>query len=59
MKFLSLITLSALLTVTSCSHFKKSCCKDKEATSCSKDECKKSEDKKEDCAGDSCKKKTN
>lgn len=60
MKFLTLITLGALLSVTSCSHFKKSCCKNKEETCCSKDSCKKMEEKKDQgCAGESCMKKNN
>lgn len=74
MKLLSLLTLSALLTVTACSHHKKSCCdhKSKEQMSCTKDKCDKpccdkekkcadgscTKEEKKMCEGDSCKKKS-
>jgi hypothetical protein len=71
MKLLSYLTLSALLTISACSHGPKSCCAKKDAVSCTKDDCQKaccSKDKKcsdgsctkdeKACAGESCKKKS-
>jgi hypothetical protein len=74
MKLLSLVTLTAMLSLTACSHHKKSCCADKgAATSCTKEDCKKAccdkdkkcadgsctkTDKKACCSGESCEKKS-
>lgn len=55
MKLLSLLTLTALLSITACSHHKKSCCAGKDKTSCSKESCDKKDAKK--CDGKSCEKK--
>lgn len=69
MKLLSLVTLTALLSISSCSHFckkKQSCCAKKEAQSCEKKQsCDKDKkcadgsckDEKKPCTGDDCKKK--
>ncbi len=58
MKLLSYITLSALLTITACSHHKKdhSCCgKDKEQMMCTKEKCDKPCcDKEKKCSDGSC-----
>jgi hypothetical protein len=57
MKLLSFLTLTALLSFTSCSHFTKSCCK-KEQASCTKEKCDKPCcDKEKKCADNSCQKK--
>ncbi|MBA2403710.1 MAG: hypothetical protein H0V66_02980 [Bdellovibrionales bacterium] len=73
MKLLSYMTLSALLTISSCSHGHKakSCCGSKPAAACSTEDCKKAccdKDKKcsdgscaptaKTCEGESCKKKS-
>ena len=70
MKVLSFLTLSALLTISACSHHKKSCCAGKDQMSCAKESCDKpccDKDKKcadgscakpKDCKDDSCKKKS-
>jgi hypothetical protein len=72
MKVLSLLTLSAMLSISACSHMKPSCCnKSQEKTSCAKEDCKKAccdKDKKcsdgscttekKSCADDHCKKKS-
>ena len=55
MKLLSLLTLTALLSVTACSHHRKSCCAGKEKVSCCKEKCDKKDAKK--CDGQSCEKK--
>lgn len=59
MKFLSLVALCGLLSVTACSHkHKRDCCKDKE--SCSKEQkkdCCKDKKEKADCKDGSCEKK--
>jgi hypothetical protein len=54
MKFLSLMTMTALLSITACSHHGKKACGDK--TSCSKEEGKKACCQKEKCDKGSCKK---
>lgn len=55
MKLLSFLTLSALLTITACSHGKMSCCAKKDAASCSKEDCKKvCCDKDKKCTDGSC-----
>jgi len=57
MKLLSFFTLSALLTISACSHGpkNKACCGHKEAVSCTKDDCKKACcDKDKKCADGSC-----
>lgn len=57
MKFLSLLTLTALLSVTACSHHMKKHCDGKDKTSCSKEEGKKKCcDDKKDCKDGSCEK---
>lgn len=72
MKLITFLTLSTLLSISACSHHKKSCCADKSAEkmSCTKEDCKKAccaKDKKcsdgsctdaKACEGDSCKKKS-
>lgn len=72
MKLISYLTLTALLSISACSHHKKSCCGDKkEAVSCTKEKCDKpccDKDKKcsdgscakdqADCKDESCKKKS-
>lgn len=73
MKLITFLTLSTLLSISACSHHKKSCCgshDSKEKMSCTKDDCKKAccdKDKKctdgscsdaKACEGDSCKKKS-
>ena len=74
MKLLSLVTLTAMLSLTACSHHKKSCCADKAAqVTCTEENCKKAccvkdkkcadgsctkTDAKAGCADDSCKKKS-
>jgi hypothetical protein len=74
MKLFSYITLSALLTISACSHHSKSCCADKskEEMTCTKEKCDKpccdkdkkcsdgscTKDAKKMCEGDSCKKKS-
>lgn len=59
MKLLSFLTLTALLSITSCSHHMKDCCKKAaaEKVSCEKPECK-DETKKSCCTDDHCKKKS-
>ncbi len=57
MKLLSFLTLSALLTISACSHGPMSCCAKKDAVACAKDDCKKAccaKDKK--CTDGSCEK---
>lgn len=71
MKLLSYMTLAALLSITSCSHFKKDCCAKKDNVTCTKTDCKKAccdkdkkctdgsctkEEKKACCTDDHCKK---
>ncbi len=53
MKLLSFVTLSAILSLSACSHHRKCCAKEKEAQSCSKEKacCKEKE-----CKDGSCKK---
>lgn len=66
MKVLSFLTLTALLTISACSHHhKKSCCGDKEKMSCDKDKkcsdescAKPKTTEKKDCKDDSCHKKS-
>ena len=74
MKLLSFLTLTTLLSLASCSHHHKSCCKSKEQASCSKEKCDKpccDKEKKckdgscekpktteSDCSGDTCHKKS-
>lgn len=56
MKLLSLVTLTAMLSLTACSHHKKSCCADKAAkASCTQENCKEAScDKEKKCADGSC-----
>jgi hypothetical protein len=56
MKLLSLVTLTALLSLTACSHYKKSCCADTAAkATCTEENCKKACcDKEKKCADGSC-----
>lgn len=55
MKHLSFITLTALLTLASCSHHHKRHCCSKEAVKCEKENCeKKCCDKKHNCKDGSC-----
>lgn len=57
MKVLSYLVLSGLLTVTACSHHKKSCCGGKDQMSCAKEKCDKpSCNTKSKCADGSCSK---
>lgn len=58
MKLLSYMTLSALLTISACSHHpKKGCCAGKDQTSCAKESCDKPCcDKDKKCADGSCEK---
>jgi hypothetical protein len=57
MKTLSFLTLTALLSLSACSHHRKSCCMKKEATTCTKEKCDKPCcDKEKKCADGSCKK---
>jgi hypothetical protein len=73
MKVLSYLTLTALLSISACSHHKgKACCDTKEKMSCTKENCDKpcckdkkctdgscaKEEKKACCAPDSCQKKS-
>ena len=59
MKLLSLLTLSALLSISACSHCKKekSCCSKGEKMSCDKDKKDCKGDSMKDCQDESCKKK--
>jgi hypothetical protein len=58
MKILSFLTLTAVLSLSACSHHQKACCAGKEKMSCAKDSCKKDSCKKEKkCADGSCSKK--
>ncbi len=61
MKVLSYLTLAALLSVSACSHHKKSCCSGSaEKMSCTKEEGKKAcSDKEKNCADGSCTKEQN
>lgn len=55
MKLLSYLVLSGLLTVTACSHHKKSCCGGKDQMSCAKEKCDKPCcDKEGKCSDGSC-----
>lgn len=55
MKVLSFLTLTALLTISACSHHKKSCCGGKEQMSCAKEKCDKPCcDKDKKCTDGSC-----
>ena len=57
MKLLSLVTLTAMLSLSACSHHKKSCCADKAAAkaSCAQENCAKPCcDKDKKCADGSC-----
>lgn len=56
MKMLSFITLAALLSISSCSHFKKSCCAHDKDKQCKDGSCPKKE-KKADCGDGHCEKK--
>jgi hypothetical protein len=58
MKHLSLLTLAALLSVSSCSHFKKSCCAGKDQAACAKESCAKPccDKEKKTCMDGSCEK---
>lgn len=72
MKLLSFLTLSAMISISACSHKSRSCCDHKEKMSCSKEDCKKpccdkdkkctdgscSKDAKADCKDGSCQKKS-
>ena len=57
MKHLSYLSLLALLFVSSCSHFSKPCCKNKEQSMCSKEKCDKPCCKETICKDGSCDKK--
>lgn len=55
MKVLSFLTLTALLTISACSHHKKSCCSGKDQMSCAKESCDKPCcDKDKKCSDGSC-----
>ncbi len=56
MKLLSYLTLSALITITACSHHpKKDCCAGKDQMSCAKENCNKPCcDKDKKCSDGSC-----
>lgn len=58
MKTLSALTLVALLSLTSCSHFhKRSCCSPKNQATCAKESCDKPCcDKEKKCQDGSCEK---
>jgi hypothetical protein len=59
MKNLSLLTLVAMLSFTSCSMFQKSCCKPKNQATCTKEKCDKPCcDKEKKCTDGSCEKKS-
>jgi hypothetical protein len=60
MKLLSYMTLTALLTISACSHHSKSCCDKPCCTKekkCADGSCAKPVEAKKDCAGESCQKK--
>ncbi len=57
MKFLSFLTLTAILSISSCSMMNKDkgCCATKSAAACSTEDCKKAScDKDKKCADGSC-----
>jgi len=63
MKMISFLTLSAMLTLSSCAYFKKGSCCTKEKESCAKESCSKEAkctkekcDKDKKCMDSSCKK---